>query len=133
MNLPDVLCKTCGATEETSQHILIECNFAKRVWEAITDWLKIPMVNTDRTTAEWLSEISEIQRSRKIRKVIHAIVIEAMSILWKTRNEKAFSGRQGGLQTVIEDVKEASFQGLKQRSKYGAISRLDWWDFNLSL
>ncbi|XP_022033464.1 uncharacterized protein LOC110935379 [Helianthus annuus] len=134
MNLPDVLCKTCGATEETAQHILIECNFAKRVWEAITDWLKIPMVNTERTVAEWLSELLDLQRIRKIRKVIHAVVIEAMWILWKTRNEKVFSGRQGVLQTVIEEVKEASFQeGLKQRSKYGAISRSEWWDFNLSM
>ncbi|KAM0054284.1 hypothetical protein Hdeb2414_s0006g00193221 [Helianthus debilis subsp. tardiflorus] len=111
----------------------MECNFAKRVWEAVTKWLKIPMVNTERSPAEWLLEILEIQRNRKIRKVIHAVAIEAMWILWKTRNEKVFSGRQGVIQMMTEDIKEASFQGLKQRSIYGAISRLDWWDFNLSL
>ncbi|KAJ0454336.1 hypothetical protein HanIR_Chr15g0738911 [Helianthus annuus] len=57
------------------------------------------MANADGSIAELLQEISEIQRSRKIRKVIHAVVVQTMWILWKIRNEKVFSGRQGVIQT----------------------------------
>ncbi|XP_022004181.1 uncharacterized protein LOC110901683 [Helianthus annuus] len=36
MNLAGTICKTCGAAEETAVHILLQCNFAKRVWEEMT-------------------------------------------------------------------------------------------------
>ncbi|KAJ0941285.1 hypothetical protein HanRHA438_Chr02g0092791 [Helianthus annuus] len=121
-------CKTCGAANETAVHILLSCNFAKRIWEAITNWLKIPMINIDGSLSELLQEVSEIQRSRKIKKVIHAVVVQTMWILWKIRNEKVFSGTQGVLQTAIEDIKETSFQGVKLRSKFHAITRQEWWD-----
>ncbi|MFS7952854.1 hypothetical protein Hanom_Chr07g00611811 [Helianthus anomalus] len=130
MNLPDVMCKTCGAAEETAVHILIGCNFAKRVWEEITSWLKIPMVNTGRNISELLLEISEMPRSRNVRKAIHAVVIQT---LWKTRNDRFFKGKQGVIQTVVEDIKENTFQGMKQRSKFRLISRQEWWDFNVNL
>ncbi|XP_022003330.1 uncharacterized protein LOC110900772 [Helianthus annuus] len=133
MNLPDVTCKTCGAADEIAGHILLGCSFAKRVWEAITTWLKIPMVSTEWNIAELLMEMSEIQRSRNERKAIHAVAIQTMWILWKTRNERVFKGRQGVVQTVVEDIKDASFQGLKQRSKYCTISRREWWNFNVNL
>ncbi|XP_021991913.1 uncharacterized protein LOC110888710 [Helianthus annuus] len=63
MNQIQVICKTCGAAEETADHILLGCNFARRIWEPITFWLKIPMVNTEGSIAELLQEISDIPRS----------------------------------------------------------------------
>ncbi|XP_022013937.1 uncharacterized protein LOC110913413 [Helianthus annuus] len=94
MNQIQVICKTCGAAEETAGHILLSYNFARRIWEAITFWLKIPMVNAEGSIAELLQEISDIPRSRKMRKLIHAVVVQTMWVLWKIRNEKVFSGRQ---------------------------------------
>ncbi|KAJ0700669.1 putative RNA-directed DNA polymerase [Helianthus annuus] len=133
MNFPNVTCKTCGAGDESAHHILIECNFAKRVWEMISKWLRIPMVNPELNLKETLAEIIEVQRSRNIRKLIHAAVIQTLWMLWKTRNERVFSGRQGVVQTIVEEIKEASFQGVKHRSKHRTISRQEWWDFNLNL
>ncbi|MFS7939565.1 putative reverse transcriptase zinc-binding domain-containing protein [Helianthus anomalus] len=133
MNQIEVTCKTCGAVEESAVHILLRCNFAKRVWEAITKWLRIPMVNIDGNLKELLQEILELHRSRNVRKAIHATVIQTMWILWKTRNEKLFKGKQSVIQTVIEDIKNASFLDVKLRSKYHMISRQEWWDFNVNM
>ncbi|XP_022015058.1 uncharacterized protein LOC110914576 [Helianthus annuus] len=131
MNLPDIICKTCGAAEESAVHIPLRCNFAKRTWESVTNWLKIPMVNVEGSLKDLLLEMNEIQRSKGVRKAIYAVAIQTMWILWKTRNERVFKGRQGKVQTVLEEIKEASYPGVKLRSKHGSITRQEWWDFNI--
>ncbi|XP_022013882.1 uncharacterized protein LOC110913354 [Helianthus annuus] len=90
MNLPNVTCKTCGAADESAHHILIECNFAKRVWEMISSWLRIPVVNPELNLKDMLAELLEVQRCRIIRKLIHAVAIQTLWSLWKSRNEKVF-------------------------------------------
>ncbi|KAF5807902.1 hypothetical protein HanXRQr2_Chr04g0139321 [Helianthus annuus] len=72
----------------------------------------------------------DLQRSRNKRKVIHAIVLQTVWWLWKTRNEKVFRGKLGVIQRIIEEIKEESYQYLKQRSKFKSIQRQQWWDFN---
>ncbi|XP_022042262.1 uncharacterized protein LOC110944926 [Helianthus annuus] len=133
LNVQEIVCKTCGADEESAEYILLKCNFAKRTWEMVTSWLKIPMVNVNGSLKDILVEINEIQRSRSMRKAIYAVAIQTMWHLWKTRNERVFKGRQGKVQTVIEEIKETSYQGVKLRSKHGLISRQEWWDFNVML
>ncbi|XP_022019097.1 uncharacterized protein LOC110919125 [Helianthus annuus] len=133
LNLPDILCKTCGAAVESAAHILLSCNFAKRTWELVTNWLKIPMVNVEGSMRDILMEMNEIQRSKSVRKAIYAVAIQTMWILWKTRNERVFKGRQGKVQTVLEEIKEASYQGVKLRSKHSSITRPEWWAFNIIL
>ncbi|KAM0043258.1 putative reverse transcriptase zinc-binding domain-containing protein [Helianthus debilis subsp. tardiflorus] len=58
MNLPNVTCKTCGAADESTHHILIECNFAKRVWEMISKWLRIPVVNPEMNLKDMLTDVT---------------------------------------------------------------------------
>ncbi|KAF5754404.1 putative reverse transcriptase zinc-binding domain-containing protein [Helianthus annuus] len=131
INSLDTVCKTCGAAEESAAHILLRCNFAERTWELVTNWLKIPMVNVEGSLTDLLVETSEVQRSKGVRKAIYAVIIQTIWILWKTRNEKVFKGRQGKVQTVIEEIKEASYLGVKLRSKHGSLTRQEWWDFNV--
>ncbi|XP_022007305.1 uncharacterized protein LOC110906490 [Helianthus annuus] len=95
MNLPDVICKTCGAADKTAAHVLIQCNFTKRIWEKIINWTGIPMVNTEGSIKDLLQELNELQRSKNVRKAIHVIAIQTMWLLWKNRNEKVFSNKQG--------------------------------------
>ncbi|XP_021984692.1 uncharacterized protein LOC110880478 [Helianthus annuus] len=78
LNLPDIVYKTCGADEESAVHILLKCNFAKRTWEQVTSWLKIPMVNVNDSLKDILLEINEIQRSKGMRKAIYAATIQTM-------------------------------------------------------
>ncbi|XP_021985280.1 uncharacterized protein LOC110881271 [Helianthus annuus] len=78
VNLQNVICQTCGAAEETAAHVLLQCNFAKRVWEEIVKWTKIPAANTEGNLKELLQELNDLQRSRKMRKAIHAIAIQTM-------------------------------------------------------
>ncbi|XP_022023817.1 uncharacterized protein LOC110924087 [Helianthus annuus] len=106
VNIPKVVCKICGAADETAVHILLQCNYAKRVWEEITNWIKIPIIDTDGDLKKLMKDINDIQRNWKIKKVIHAVTIQTLWSLWRARNDKVFKGKHEGLQIIVEDIKE---------------------------
>ncbi|XP_022019525.1 uncharacterized protein LOC110919563 [Helianthus annuus] len=128
MNIQDVRCKICGAEDETAGHILLRCNLAKRIWEALSMWTRFPMLNTVDSVSKLLQLILESHRSRLVRKLLHAIAIQSMWIMWKNR-----IGRQRALQMIDEDIKDTTFQGVKSRSKFNTMTKQEWWDFNLNL
>ncbi|XP_021980505.1 uncharacterized protein LOC110876648 [Helianthus annuus] len=119
MNLPDVICKTCGAAEETAGSCFTT--------------IKIPMVNTAGNLKELLKELNKVQRNWKIRKAIHAIAVQTMWTLWRVRNDNVFKGKQAAIQITVEDIKENSYQGVKMKSKFNRITQQEWWDFNVVL
>ncbi|XP_022024945.1 uncharacterized protein LOC110925296 [Helianthus annuus] len=132
MLLQDMTCKICGADDENAMHILLRCNFVKRVWEAVSTWTNFPMPNNGNSVTELLQSILECHRSRFIRKILHAIAIQTMWILWRNRNDTIFSGKQRTAQMIIEEVKDTSLQGVRQRSKHNTITKQQWSDFNFN-
>ncbi|XP_022041335.1 uncharacterized protein LOC110943913 [Helianthus annuus] len=93
MNIQDVMCKICGECEETTSHILLRCNFAKRVWNEVAKWTKTPMVNTEGNLSDILQAFLDSQRSRNVKKILHAIAVQSMWKLWLNRNDRIFAGR----------------------------------------
>ncbi|XP_022041764.1 uncharacterized protein LOC110944409 [Helianthus annuus] len=132
MNIQDVRCKICGVEDETAGHLLLRCNLAKRIWDAVSTWTRFPMYNTAASVSELLQLISESNRSRSVRKLLHAIAIQSMWIMWKNRNERVFTGRQRASQLIVEDIKDTTFQGVKSRSKFNTMTKQEWWDFNFN-
>ncbi|KAJ0519950.1 putative reverse transcriptase zinc-binding domain-containing protein [Helianthus annuus] len=132
LTLQNNRCRLCDIEEETADHVLLECTFAKQIWEAILGWLKCSEIIFSESLKQVLQGVSELQRGRNKRKIIHAIVLETIWKLWKVRNDKIFNGKSGVIQSVIEDIKEESYQYVKERSRFKAISRQQWWDFNFN-
>ncbi|KAJ0454993.1 putative reverse transcriptase zinc-binding domain-containing protein [Helianthus annuus] len=133
MSLPDYTCRLCGIAEESADHVLMQCSFAKQVWNAVLRWVKCPEVNLDGSLKHMLHEIIDIRRGRYIRKAIHAVTLQTIWNIWKIRNEKIFKGKPGTVQKAVEDIKDDSYQGLKQRSNCRSISWQQWCDFNWNM
>ncbi|KAJ0628056.1 putative RNA-directed DNA polymerase [Helianthus annuus] len=123
-------CKMCDIEEETADHVLLVCTFAKRVWEAIFGWMKCSEIRCSDSLRQVFQNVSELQRGRNKRKIIHAIALETIWKLWKARNDKIFKDKPGEIRNVVEDIKEESYQYVKERSRFKAISKQQWWDFN---
>ncbi|XP_021979157.1 uncharacterized protein LOC110875266 [Helianthus annuus] len=123
-------CRMCDTEEETTDHVLLQCSFAKQIWEAVLGWVKYNEINLGESIKQVLHEVNDLQRGRNKRKIIHAFVLQTMWRLWKVRNDKIFNGKTGVIQNVIEGIKEESYQYVKERSRFKAISREQWWDFN---
>ncbi|KAF5794967.1 hypothetical protein HanXRQr2_Chr08g0334251 [Helianthus annuus] len=100
---------------------------------AVKMWTGLPMENTVNNVKDLLHSILESHKSRNVKKFLHAIAIQTMWILWKNRNDKIFSGRHRTIQMIIEEIKDTSFQGVRQRSKHSTITKQQWWDSSLNL
>ncbi|KAJ0567858.1 putative RNA-directed DNA polymerase [Helianthus annuus] len=133
MNIQDITCKICGESEENAVHILLRCNFAKRVWREVSNWTKTPMVNVEGNLTEVLQAFLEIQRSRDVRKCLHAIAVQSMWMLWINRNDRTFAGRNRSVQMLLEEIKDSSLIGVLKRSKHKSISKEEWWDFSFRM
>lgn len=82
-------CPLCDQHEESINHLLLECMFARQIWEKICaslgrpDWT--PMIN-DRLI-EWCSSMHDnVHGDKNIR----AIVVLVMWAIWKHRNDVVF-------------------------------------------
>ncbi|XP_022008041.1 uncharacterized protein LOC110907357 [Helianthus annuus] len=129
MILNDYNCKICGASEETADHVLIQCSFAEQIWSEVFAWLKIQVAYRNVTIQQLMQEINEIQRSRNVTKAIHTVVIQTSWKLWRVRNAKIFENKASAIQTTVEQIKEESFYCISKRSKFKEISRQEWWEF----
>ncbi|XP_021995580.1 uncharacterized protein LOC110892738 [Helianthus annuus] len=130
LTLTDYNCSLCGEAEESANHVLLLCSFAKQVWKSILDWVKCRTISVEGSLKQLIPDVIDLQISRSKRKAIHAIVLQTIWSLWNTRNEKLFRGKPGVIQRTTEDIKEESYQYIKQRSKFNSIQRQQWWDFN---
>ncbi|XP_022020261.1 uncharacterized protein LOC110920356 [Helianthus annuus] len=133
MEISDTSCKLCGEDNEDAVHILMKCNFARRVWDGVETWTGLPMTNDVNNVKDLLKRILDSNRSQCKRKFLHAIAIQTMWLLWKNRNDKIFSGRRRTVQMLIEEIKDTSFLGVKQRSKHRSITKQQWWEFSFNL
>ncbi|XP_021986803.1 uncharacterized protein LOC110883323 [Helianthus annuus] len=116
-------CRMCDTEEETADHVLLQCSFAKQIWEAVLGWVKCSEINLGESLKQVLHGVNDLQRGRNKRKIIHAVVLQTIWRLWKVRNDKIFNGKSGVTQNVIEGIKKESYQYVKERSRFKAISR----------
>ncbi|KAF5813830.1 putative reverse transcriptase zinc-binding domain-containing protein [Helianthus annuus] len=86
--LGDMLCSRCAIREETVNHILWDCLFAKSVWWSIFNWIKLPFPEQPTTVQEILANAVETNGSKTWKKLIGAVIQVTAWEIWKVRNEK---------------------------------------------
>lgn len=85
-------CYTCLQEEDTVEHIVVQCVYARQVWHTCFDSLQInvpPPNNTDTFVEWWLRARSGFQGKHK--RGFDSVVIGAAWMLWKQRNAKVFN------------------------------------------
>ena len=85
-------CYTCLQEEDTVEHIVVQCVYARQVWHTCFDSLQInvhPPNDTDTFVEWWLRARSGFQGKHK--RGFDSVVIGAAWMLWKQRNAKVFN------------------------------------------
>ncbi|KAJ0734469.1 putative RNA-directed DNA polymerase [Helianthus annuus] len=108
INVPIVLCPTCGEVPETLEHPIYAFG--------IRDLLDI-----DVHTAG----------SSKLKKALHAVVLTTFWSIWKHQNDRVFKQSPCSVQSVIGEVKMLSYLWVKHRSKQSGLDWEIWSGFNL--
>ncbi|KAF5820296.1 hypothetical protein HanXRQr2_Chr01g0000601 [Helianthus annuus] len=121
----------CYVPEETVNHILWDCLFAKSVWWSIFNWIKLPFPDKPTTVQEILANAVETNGSKTWKKLIGVVIQVTAWEIWKARNEKTFNERQIHFNRTADSIKEIVFLFVTGRSKFCNLDWERWIDFNI--
>ncbi|KAF5755712.1 putative reverse transcriptase zinc-binding domain-containing protein [Helianthus annuus] len=128
IQVPSAMCKLCDRSEETPDHLLVSCEYASLVWEQIRRWVKMADEAKPETIKDVLNSVEEYKGPKIKRKAIHAVFTLTLWCIWKNRNNNIFKQKSDEIHKLIGDIKEESFQWMKQRTKV-QITSWDEWKF----
>ncbi|XP_022041679.1 uncharacterized protein LOC110944328 [Helianthus annuus] len=118
----NLFCVWCETSDESIEHVLTGCPVSAGVWNAITNWCRIPgmFVFHVKDLVEFHEHcgVSGIYKT-----VIHGIIIIACWRMWKARNDKVFANKDTSVAEMVADIKSLGFLCYKHRLKQGVV---DW-------
>ncbi|XP_071705283.1 uncharacterized protein [Rutidosis leptorrhynchoides] len=124
MDLESLRCPVCDNGIETVEHILLECNFAKDLWDRVARWWNMSISNhlplEDRFKG--LSHVNT-PHAYTISSFRQAIEWVCGYSIWQNRNQVVFRKKKGTGPTILSEIQTRSFEWLSTRSKK---IKIDW-------
>ena len=123
-------CPLCDQEEETVQHLLTTCVFARQFWFSILQPLNLSCLVPGRAAGSfadwWRKSWKRVQK--QLRKGFNSLVILGAWTIWKHRNACVFDGTTPNLQGALQAFKDelhlwqfAGAKGLTVLSQGGAL------------
>ncbi|KAJ0876108.1 putative RNA-directed DNA polymerase [Helianthus annuus] len=86
-------CIICREYPETSEHLLVSCEYAQVIWQIVFQWCKSHSIFAF-SLKDILDAHIQFAGSKKKKKVFHAICQVTIWSLWNMRNEFMFAGKE---------------------------------------
>ena len=101
-------CLLCDQEEETIQHILTSCVFARQVWTTVLGRVGLqhlaPTLEFD-TFKDWWRWAAQ-RAPKAARKGMNSLLILTAWFIWKMRNRCMFDGCQPAARPVLQEIHE---------------------------
>jgi hypothetical protein len=102
------VCQLCDQADETTQHTLVACGFARQVWTAIFHVLGLlplaPKLGDSCFSSWWCKTIKAVPT--ELREGLNSLIILVAWELWKHRNACVFEGASPCVQRLLAVVSE---------------------------
>ncbi|XP_057779431.1 uncharacterized protein LOC130998010 [Salvia miltiorrhiza] len=105
-------CNACFSSEETADHLFLFCPKAVMVWDSIQRWLGVQTVRPG-NVAQHFTSFFHLGREKKSKKVLKALWIGTVWLLWKKRNESRFDGEVWEVSCLVLEVKGRLWSWIK--------------------
>jgi hypothetical protein len=128
--LNSISCTRCLAHSEDSDHIFINCLWARAVWWSIARWIRIEPFDLN-SIGDVEDYFMEQIGSNRWKKVIHLIFIAACWNLWVARNKLIFEDKRTSVASLLESIKMDAYFWICNRSKYRPIGWDEWCNFDV--
>ena len=119
------ICQQCRNAEETVDHILVQCPFAKSIMEWIFSWCNIPLVSLN-SMVDVLDYASNWGNCPKRRVRVVGICYKMMWSVWKARNNWRFNKNKMAATKVADIIKSITFVWFKHKSGNESLKWTDW-------
>ncbi|XP_022019040.1 uncharacterized protein LOC110919072 [Helianthus annuus] len=106
------LCVLCGDGIETVDHLFSACNKSLRVWERLSEWMKIPHIYAF-SIFDLLEVHKGVDGDYKAKDIVKGLILVTCWAIWKARNAKNFSDGKGDSGEFFGEVRSLGFLWLK--------------------
>ncbi|XP_071728135.1 uncharacterized protein [Rutidosis leptorrhynchoides] len=115
VDLDTMLCPMCNDTIETVEHAILECKFAKEIWEGIFKWWGTNAPSNLNIESSFKGNgIGGISGQNK--NVWQAIEWVTGYFIWKNRNNKVFGKDAWGTSKIINEIQIKTHEWINNRS-----------------
>ncbi|XP_071695843.1 uncharacterized protein [Rutidosis leptorrhynchoides] len=116
VDLHSVRCPMCDEDLETAEHTLINCKFAKDVWNRVYKWWNINSVSAH-TLSNAFKENCILGTSKSGKYIWQALKWTCGYLLWKNRNSREFKGDSWTVPLAVNEIQIMSFDWIARRIK----------------
>ncbi|PWA74999.1 RNA-directed DNA polymerase, eukaryota, Reverse transcriptase zinc-binding domain protein [Artemisia annua] len=109
--------------------IFTSCHSAAVIWQAISYWCKLPPIYAF-DVKDLFGIHSQINDNYKAR-IIYMIILTAMWVIWKERNEATFNNKRPSIAFIIKEIKLTSYLWARTRNRMAGLEWDKWCNFNL--
>ncbi|XP_022041199.1 uncharacterized protein LOC110943773 [Helianthus annuus] len=124
-------CRLCEQYDEDSDHLFVGCEVAQFIWDSISIWCRISNIYAF-TVKDLLGWYKNVQENNAWRKLIYAIMQVAVWVIWRSRNEVTFNGKQVNREQMVNEIKHLSYLWVGCRSRLKEVSWEEWCNFDMS-
>jgi hypothetical protein len=101
-------CPLCDQEEETINHMLLSCVFARQIWYGILQGLHLQVLAPqmeDSSFEDWWQRVSS-KVDRLVKEGLNSIIILVAWTLWNHRNHCVFDGLHPNLHALMSTIRE---------------------------
>nr|GEU78785.1 RNA-directed DNA polymerase, eukaryota, reverse transcriptase zinc-binding domain protein [Tanacetum cinerariifolium] len=116
INLPDNMYAICGNEIEERDHVFSRSEVAVCTWGAVFRWLQLSTVSMG-TINDIIQWVDSCGMPEKKKKVIEAVCLTTISVLWKFINAFIFKSQELRKECIVDSIKELAFLWICNRQK----------------
>ncbi|GLU01659.1 hypothetical protein SLE2022_189580 [Rubroshorea leprosula] len=118
-------CELCGAGEENSSHLFVQCKVARDLWTACYRWWGIKTV-TDKDCFRFFEQHSSVLKTVGMKQGWECIWFVVIWSIWMARNGKLFRGKEVDSGRLFELIQIRAFSWIKAKRRDSFFSIADW-------
>ncbi|XP_060182561.1 uncharacterized protein LOC132612278 [Lycium barbarum] len=100
----DPACVLCVGNLETRDHLFLQCNFTKLIWQYILTWLG----RNDTLGGTWVDHLKWVIKSAKGRtqhaQIYKILYAETVHVVWMERNQRVFENNTRAVDVIARQI-----------------------------
>ncbi|GJW68374.1 RNA-directed DNA polymerase, eukaryota, reverse transcriptase zinc-binding domain protein [Tanacetum coccineum] len=117
IDLSSLLCPVCNTYIEDVNHVFVTCDLASQIWDRIFRWLDMAQL-VFLSIADIIDWIISMHCSLKCKKLLEAIILTSMWVIWKYQNNTLFGSVKMKRSSIFDVIVSNAFEWCSSKSRY---------------
>ncbi|KAJ0830373.1 putative reverse transcriptase zinc-binding domain-containing protein [Helianthus annuus] len=117
-----LMCKLCGESEETSEHLFVSCGLTQSIWDFVGSWCRL--------YGFFLFDVKDVlgyhrmtRGTKEWKKVVYTIIQTTIWCIWRARNNATFNGKQPLARNLKEEIRVLGYLWVKNRARFTELGK----------